>query len=135
MCRVRRRLRMRRVRYPNRRKRIRMTVIRSADYAEAVQRVRNSALYFHMVYKTKAIAGKRIIDLTREEMISQAVMHPRGGATHTFMMAANRQFARLEELNPQYAVPGFRAIGTVSEAILDTWVTTRKMLTVHFGMT
>jgi hypothetical protein len=111
-----------------------MTVIRSNEYAEAVQRVQASALFYHMVFKTKAVQGKRIIDLTRAEMLSQEVMHPSGGATHAFMMAANAQFAKLEKDNPQYAVPGFRALGTVPEAILSTWASIRESLTKYFGL-
>lgn len=112
-----------------------MNAIVSNEYADAVKRIRDSPLFTHMMYKQKAIAGKRIIDLTDAEMVSEEVTHESGQATHTFMMAASRQFAKLEEMNPTYAVDGFRAIGTVSEAILGLRNELRQIITRYFKLT
>lgn len=111
-----------------------MNAIVSNEYADAVKRIRDSPLFTHMMYKQKAVRDKRIIDLTNAEIIAEDIAHESGQATHTFMMAAGRQFARMEELNPTYAVDGFRAIGTVSTAILELRKELRDIITRYFKL-
>jgi len=103
-----------------------MASLESADYGEAVRRVRDSRLWFYFVYRKPLIDGKRIIDLTRAEMLRHEIMHDDETATSSFMTAAMREFARLEDANPDYREEWFRAVGTVSRALIETWRETRE---------
>jgi hypothetical protein len=125
-----------------------MSMIRSKDYAETEQALANHPLVSAMAYRSPMIKvnGKptTLVNLTRAELLSPehdiAREDPVTGearATHTFMLAAMRQFDGLAELNKDRVKPyaGPMHIGAVSAALLLTWATSRKVVMEYAGLT
>ena len=107
----------------------------SNEYREAIKRIRDNPLFTYMVYRQPMLANNRNInDVTDTELRERDIAHDDESPTSTFMMACSAQFAALEKANPQYADHGFRAIGTIAQAMLAVRKEARGLCEYYFQL-